>query len=166
MLGILQAAKQQNTDIPEKQVTPEIMKAFNEYTDYLAQRGLSGNPQMNHIQFSNSVFDEYKKANPSTPLTQDWIKPIQQEIHKYRNFSIEEIKSGKSKVVGEIKPDYSNYMQWANTGSGVLDDGIVGQYTSMFKFPSRYMQQVDNNIKRIGFAAGTDSKTSIASTQK
>jgi hypothetical protein len=112
-----------------------VMGEWNKYVDWLKEKGYSGNPNMNHADFSKNAFNEYKKEHPETALTTDHFLPIQQEIHNYRDSFINQLKNGTAKVDEPVKPDYSNIMAWAGTPLGAKDDGLVGQYTSQFKFP-------------------------------
>ncbi len=141
-------------------VDSNVMQHYNSFVDWMKGKGYSGNPQMNHIDYSTAVFNQYKKEHPETVLTPAHIQPIQEAIHNYRDFLIGKFKSKDPAYIppDNMKPDYSDFMSFAGTGTGVNNDGIVGQYTSQFKFPSSYLTVIDANnkaaeAKRTGFAA-------------
>jgi hypothetical protein len=113
-----------------------IMNAWNHFINFLQKEGLSGSSKMNNVDFSKSIFDKYKKLNPSSVLTYDHTFSIQKAIRNYKEESIDKMKSGEIKKSDDIKDDYSNFMPWVD---GTDDDGIIGQYTSLFKFPLKYM---------------------------
>lgn len=136
-------------------VNDKVMTAFNDYVDWMKDKGYSGKEDMNHTAYSNKVFQEYKKDHPESILTPDYIVPIQREIHKYRDNLISGIKAGTVKLDFKPKDDYSDVMSWAGTELGKKNDGIVGQYTSSFKFPSEYMN-AKTEANRIGFAKDSD----------
>ena len=83
------------------------------------------------------------KANPSTTLNREAILPIQQDLLNYRNYQLNNIKSGKAMFAEGV-----NEQNFMNHLSKI--DGYPGQFTTSAKFPFEYMRYVDKN-------AGTDS---------
>lgn len=133
-------------------VDTKIMQGFNDYTDWLAKKGYAGKPEMNHVDYSNKAFQEYKKENPNTPLTERHFVPIQQEIHNYRDNLIQQYKDKKVQLDFKPKDDFSDLMSWAGTPLGSKNDGIIGQYSSQFRFPAAYLNE-KTPVNRLGFVA-------------
>lgn len=133
--------KKEESQPAEIKVDNTLRTEWNKYVSWLKEKGYAGDPQMDKGDYSEKAFNEYKKEHPDSVLTPEHIKPIQEDIHKYRDYFIEQVKAGKVKVEGEVKPDYSNLMAWAGTPQGALNDGRVGQYTSKFMFPKIYMEE-------------------------
>jgi len=119
-----------------------LMNNWNKLVDFLEKEGVSGSEKMNNIEFSKNMFNKYKKENPNSPLTYEHTYSIQKEIRNYRNESIEKMKKGEIQKAEDIKDDYSNFMPWVD---GTDDDGIIGKYTSKFKFPLKYINLMDIN---------------------
>jgi hypothetical protein len=134
----------------DKPINTQTMTEWNSYVDWLKQRGLSGHQNMNHIDFSKSTLDQFRKENPNTTLTYDSVLPIQQAIRSYRDYAINQIKTGKGVAPPDTKPDFSNFMSWV---TGTPNDGINGVYTSQFKFPHEYLVDLDKGTKTdLGYA--------------
>lgn len=123
-----------------------IMNEWNKFIFFLEKEGVSGSEKMNNIEFSKNMFNKYKKENPNSPLTYEHTYSIQKEIRNYRNESIERMKKGEIQKAEDIKDDYSNFMPWVE---GTDDDGIIGEYTSKFKFPLRYIDGSNKTLHLI-----------------
>jgi len=101
-----------------------------------------------------AITDE-SKINPNTPITREIIPTIQKEFSKYRDWSLEEVKAGRSALSEGVTPE--NYMRALS-----IVDGIPGQRTTSFKFPLSYMQTFNNgklvSNENKGFATVKPSK--------
>lgn len=139
-----------------KPVSTALMNAWNRYQSFLKQQGLAGNPKMNNIAFSKNAMAQYLKSNPDAGISYDDVLPIQQAIHGYRDYVINLFKTDpKHHLAPEgTLSDYSNFMP-AALGTG--DDGIAGEFTSRFVFPSEYLKTFDQNnntttVQNLGYA--------------
>lgn len=131
----LVAAKGNKT--PDPPIDNNIRLAWNKYTDWLASRGLKGHPSLDKDDLGGKMIDQYRKENPTTPITRELIPTIQKEFSKYRDWSLNEVKEGRAGLSPGVTAD--NYMKWLS-----IVDGIPGQRTTSFKFPSSYLQTFDN----------------------
>lgn len=135
------------------QVTHQLRKDWNDYTQWLAARGMKGNPALDKNDLGGQMIDKYRKENPNTLVSRDKIKDIQAEFQKYRDWSLGEIKAGRSQFAPQVNE--SNYMKSLST-----IDGIAGQRTTSFSFPKSYITTFDN-----GKNMGTEEK-GFATTNK
>lgn len=125
-------------------VDKKLMTEWNDFVQYAKYKGYAGTENMNHLDFSKKVMAEYKKDNPDAKINYNHVLPVQQAIHNYRDYTINQFKTDPKHHPAPtgVLPDFSNYMQWAGTKKGKLNDGIVGQNTSLFSFPSFYMNEI------------------------
>jgi len=121
----------------QPQMTNDIRKAWNDYTHWLGQKGLQGKPELDKNNYGFKVLEDYRKENPDTPLTKDLIPVIQQEFSNYRDYSLDKIKKGKGAFGPGVNEE--NYMRALS-----VVDGIPGQRTTSFSFPSEYIALFDN----------------------
>ena len=149
----------QNLDAYKKDLTvdKDLMTEYNQFTGWLKEKGYAGKPEMNHLDYSKKVMDEYKAENPNARLNYNHILPIQQKIHDYRDYFIDQIKGGKAKIDFTPNEDYSNVMAWAAGGLGSKDDGRLGQQTSQFTFPSAYLNEKTPE-NRLGFVPSPEDQ--------
>lgn len=134
-------------------VKPNLMDDWNNYVQWMKDKGFSGNPRMDKPEFSNDVLAKYRAENPNTSITSETIPLVQAEITNYRNQSIEMARAGKIKMSEDPGKDYEKFMPWVPK-TGV--DAINGQYTSQFRFPSWYIQDPEKVKRRQGYAITTD----------
>jgi len=138
--------------MPEKenpQITNKLRKDWNDYTDWLALRGMKGNPKLDKGGEWAKWIDKYKQENPNTLVSHETITPIQNEFQKYRQYALDEIKAGRGKFADGTNEN--NFMKALS-----IVDGIAGQRTTSFKFPSQYLDTFENgkliNTENKGFA--------------
>ena len=63
----------------------EDMKAWNDFVEWMKTKGYSGNPQMNHRKFSETVLAEYTADNPDFWVKDsNDVKIVQRVIKAYR----------------------------------------------------------------------------------
>lgn len=63
----------------------EDMKAWNAFVEWMKTKGYSGNPQMNHKKFSETVLGEYRADNPDFWVKDsNDVKIVQRVIKAYR----------------------------------------------------------------------------------
>jgi len=122
-------------------VDDKIRGEWNKFQDFLTQRKLAGAVSLDNrdTQLGRKILDEYRKVNPSTPLTYDHIAPIQNSLNNYRMNAWKLVQAGKAtsdaKTLDEFMPNLSQV------------DGWLGSKTSQVKFPLSIM-----NGKVVGFA--------------
>ncbi len=142
-----------NIDNDDESKEPPIddkdKEEWNKYIDWLQAKGLRGHPSLDKDGLGNKMILKYKEENPNTTLSVEKVKPIQKEFLKYRDWSLGQIKAGKAAFGEGVNED--NYMK---NLSNV--DGLAGQYTTSFQFPSSYLKYLENNklqrIENQGFA--------------
>ena len=138
----LLAAKKNITKSNEPQVDNTIRAEWNKYLDWLEAKGMRGKPDLDKNDLGGKMIDAYRKENPNTPITREMVIPIQKDFGKYRDWSLEEVKAGRSALAEGVTPE--NYMRALS-----IVDGIPGQRTTSFKFPNSYLQTLDTNKKLI-----------------
>jgi hypothetical protein len=135
-----------------------VMNDWNTFIDFLDTKGLKGSAKLNTDKnFNQSLFNEYRKANPKSQLTYDMVPDVQKEFVNYRNYSIDQLRNGKLKVQGKdgkiLTPDQfepqlgKNFENFWPELSKV--DGWVGEKTSKWKFPTLYMQTIDGTTGQV-----------------
>lgn len=136
MKGILNGKT--NGIVPgESTVDNRIRQAWNDYTNWLAAKGLKGHPSLDKNDLGGKMIDQYRKENPTTPITREIIPTIQKEFGNYRQFVLNQIKAGKSGFAPGTNEE--NFMK-----SLSIVDGIPGQRTTSFSFPNSYMTTFNN----------------------
>lgn len=130
-------------------VDNKIREEWNKYLDWLEFKGMRGKPDLDKNDLGGKMIDTYRKQNPNTPITREIIPAIQKDFSKYRDWSLEEIKAGRSALAPGTTPE--NYLRALS-----IVDGIPGQRTTTFKFPSKYMETYNNGKlvanEKTGFA--------------
>lgn len=131
---------------PDKpvQIDNKTREEWNKYVDFLEKKGLKGHPSLDHDDLSNRMLDEFKKENPNTILDRNMIIPIQQDFSKYRDYALDEVKNKRAAFGEGVNEE--NFLRALSTV-----DGIAGQRTTSFKFPSGYMADRNKNETRSGF---------------
>ncbi len=150
--GVLEATlanKEEGEEPTEPPIEDNDRISWNQYVDFLESKGLKGHPSLDKDGLGNRMIEEYKKVNPNTTLSVDKIIPIQKEFQKYRDWSLGQIKEGKAAFGEGVNED--NYMK-----SLSQVDGLAGQRTTSFKFPTSYLKYLENNklqkVENQGFA--------------
>lgn len=147
----LRVAKKEGDDTPEskKPVTASHLKKWNKLIQFSKDRGYAGNPELDHNPvLRKKIFDEFNRAYPEDAITEDFVKPIQNEIQTY-----------KQKALGDIRANPTSYSgNPEHFMSGISQvDGIFGQKTSQWQFPLNYVLDKETGEKNsIGLA---DKKT-------
>lgn len=126
-------------------VDNKVRQAWNDYVNFLQTKGLKGHPSLDHNDLGFKMIDEYRKLHPDTPLTKDMVIPIQQDFSNYRNWALDQIKQGKGQLQQGVTPD-----KFLSALSVV--DGIPGQRTTSYSFPSGYMKDMNTGqVQNKGF---------------
>lgn len=153
--NFLLAAKKNMPPNGEPQVDNHIREEWNKFLDFLDKKGMRGKPELDKNDLGGKMIDEYRKINPNTPIKRELIPAIQKEFGRYRDWSLGEVKAGRSALSEGVTPE--NYMR-----SLSIVDGIPGQRTTSFKFPLSYMQTFNNgklvSNENKGFATVNPSK--------
>jgi hypothetical protein len=118
-------------------VDNKIRQAWNDYVQFLQQKGLKGHPSLDHNGLGFKMIDEYRKEHPDTPLTKDMIVPIQQDFANYRNYALKQIQDGKAAFAPGTNKD--NFLRALS-----VVDGIPGQRTTSFSYPQSFLDYNDN----------------------
>lgn len=126
----LDAMKKDNGDPP---INNNIRKAWNDYTLWLQQKGLRGNPILDKNFYGKQVLSQYMKENPTTPLRHEHIKPIQQDFLKYKDWVVQQVKAGKDTF--EQGVNENNFMDNLSK-----EDGYAGSLTTKHRFPEAYLK--------------------------
>jgi len=117
-------------------VTDKNRKDWNNYYAYLKKNNLSGNADLDKGEGANNegikTLQKYIKDNPKTSLTVDLIPAIQQDFSNYRQFALQDIKSGHSAFASGVNED--NFMKELS-----IVDGQPGSKTTKHIFPERYI---------------------------
>lgn len=132
-----------------EQVNDQLRKDWNKYVDWLESINMKGNPALDKNDLGGAMVDRYKKEHPETSVSRETIDDIQQEFVKYRQWSLAEIKAGRASFAPGTNED--NFMRALS-----IVDGIPGQRTTSFKFPSTYLVTFENkglNTNKIGTEA-------------
>lgn len=121
-----------------KPLTNQNRQDWNDYITWLRSKGLAGNPMLDKGGYGIQVLQQYIKQNPKTSLTLDLIQPIQEDFSNYRNYALQQIKSGKG--VFQEGTNEANFMQ-----SLSQLDNYAGSKTTSHIFPREYLTYIENN---------------------
>ena len=150
-------------DDPKKnaEVSTKLRGDWNSYVQYLKSKGMQGHPSLDKNDLGGQMIDQYQKENPSTSVSRATIAPIQQELSKYRDYSINELRN-KRAVLSDAQNPTGRFVTPNENLDGYMKDlskvdGIAGQRTTSYQFPDQYMKTLDakNNLlknERVGFA--------------
>lgn len=137
-------------------VTNEIRSDWNKYIEWLRSKKLAGDQSLDHKGKGVQLLQDYMKEHPETTISLEKIDDIQEEFKRYREWSLNEIKAGRSAFSEGVSE--KNYMTHLSDA-----DGIPGQYTTRHSFPESYMLTFENGTliktEHRGFA-GTNKKDS------
>ncbi len=110
---------------------------WNNYITWLKGQGLAGNPALDKGGYGIQVLQHYIKNNPNTSLTVDMVQPIQSDFSNYRNYALDQIKSGKGAFAQGVNE--SNFMQELSQL-----DNYAGSKTTKHFFPREYLTYMEN----------------------
>jgi len=119
-----------------QQLTPQQRKEWNAYVDYLEKKGYKGSPLLDKKDtgLATSLFNQFKKENPSVTLSLDHVKAVQSEMENLataaRNFEAR-----------RNNPNAKNIM----AGTSPVD-GWPGSKTTSFKFPTMEKEETSNGV--------------------
>lgn len=132
-------------------ISNKLRSDWNAYTEYLSKKGLKGHPSLDKNDLGGKMIDQYRKENPTTLVSRENIKPIQQEFSKYRDWVINEARNKKAII--DVPED--QFMRGLSTV-----DGIPGQRTTSFSFPNSYLTTILNgkNLGRANEGFATTNK--------
>ena len=130
----------------EPKVTNKTRSDWNDYINFLDKKGLKGSPTLDHNDLGGKMIDQYRKENPGTSISRDMVIPIQKDFSNYRDWSIKQIQAGKGGFAPGTNKD--NFLK-----SLSVVDGLAGQRTTSFAYPSSYLHDMDTGeTTREGFA--------------
>ena len=101
------------------------MDQWNDFVSWMKEKGYSGKAEMDHVDFSGKVLNDYRKAHPDFWIKNaNDIKTVQKLIKDYRTITIAQWMNNKAIInIGNVKADPSNpqdidsvmtsYMRWA-----------------------------------------------------
>lgn len=145
----LRIVSKKTTEDPPVQVDNNLRREWNNYTTYLASKGLKGHPSLDTGGRWEQALEMYRKDFPKTILNKALIPAIQKDFSNYRNFVLDKYKQGKA--VFEKGTDENNFMKDLS-----IVDGIAGSKTTSHNFPDEYLQTFENgnliNKQKLGFA--------------
>lgn len=122
-------------DNPPASLTPQQMKEWNSYVDYVDKRGYKGSKDLDRKEtgLARKLFDDYLKDNPGVTIKYDDVKTVQTEMQKLRD-SVRAFASRR------------NDPKAATLMGGISEpDGWPGSRTTQFKFPEMQLTQLHNN---------------------
>lgn len=126
-------------------VSNKTRQDWNDYVNWLDKKGLKGHPSLDHNDNGFKMIDQYRKENPSTSISRESVIPIQKEFSNYRNYAIQQIEKGGGQFAPGVNKD--NFLRALST-----IDGIPGQRTTSYQFPSGYMTDMNTKeTKNKGF---------------
>ena len=150
-------------DDPKKSaaVSNKLRNDWNSYVQYLKSKGMQGHPSLDKNDLGGQMIDQYQKENPTTSVNRAAVVPIQQELSKYRDYSINELRNQRAVLSDAQNPNGRFVSPTENLDGYMKDlsqvDGIAGQKTTRYQFPAQYMKTLDTQNKllkneRVGFA--------------
>ena len=138
-------------DDPKKnaEVSTKLRGDWNNYTTWLKGKGMQGHPSLDKNDLGGQMIDQYQKENPTTSVNRAAIIPIQQELIKYRNYAINELRNKRWQLVDSENPNGRFVTPTENLDTYMkdlsIDDGYAGSKTTNYKFPEMYMKTFLNN---------------------
>jgi hypothetical protein len=121
----------------DKPVDNSVRIGWNNYLEWLDKKGLKGHPELDKGDMGGKMIDMYKKEHPESPISREIIPTIQKEFQRYKDWSLGQVKAGKASLAEGVTPE--NYMKDLS-----VIDGIPGQRTTSFSFPSGYLTTFSN----------------------
>lgn len=107
-----------------EKLTPQKMQEWNKLLDFIKSKGHEGSTKLDKDKtLGQSLFNEFKKANPNTTITYDIVPTVQREMERLKE-------SAQSFAERHKDPNAKKVM------SGISKvDGFLGSRTSQFRFP-------------------------------
>jgi hypothetical protein len=127
---------------PKELVNDKLRKDWNDYILFLEKKGYKGHPALDKNDLGGKMIDLYRQENPTTSISRDKIKDVQTEFSKYRDYQLNEIKNKRAAFGAGANEN--NFLKNLS-----VIDGIAGQRTTSFSFPSSYLTSFDNG-KNLG----------------
>ncbi len=118
-------------------VDNNLRRHWNDYTLWLASKGLKGNPKLDKAGVADATIEEYRKVNPKTLISKAAIPIIQKEFQNYRQSIIDKVKKGKAQF--GLGTNEENFMKELS-----IVDSIAGSKTSSHHFPDEYLRTFEN----------------------
>lgn len=139
-----------DTEKEPNKITNAVRQEWNNFVDFLDQRGLKGNPELDKGDLSQRLLSQYIRENPMTPLRPEMVKDIQGDFANYRGYALNKIRQNK----GVLAPGVTEENFMADLSKL---DNWPGSFTTKHKFPMEYLQHLDTqgNVERtqnLGFA--------------
>jgi hypothetical protein len=127
------------TTQPTTAVVPvQLMRDWNNYTDYLDKKGMKGHPDLDKTAFGDAkplgtiMLEQYIRENPKTTITPQSVPLIQKAFQDYRDYVLKQVDSGNARLSdGVTKNTFMPHLS--------SDDGIAGHKTTQTKFPEAYL---------------------------
>ena len=121
-------------------ITNQHRADWNGYVKWLETQKMRGNPELDKGDMGKQMLAKYIKQNPKTSLTLDIVQPIQADFSNYRNYALEQVKSGKAVLEKGVTPE---------TFMAELSklDAYPGSLTTRHSFPYNYMNFLDQKGK-------------------
>src|SRR5438045_4203518 len=87
MISDLSSALLPPEDEPIKELSPAQRMEWNRYVDFVSKKGYKGSPELDKKDtgLAKSLFDEFTKLNPTTPLKYEDVKSVQMEMSQLKN---------------------------------------------------------------------------------
>ena len=150
-------------DDPKKSaaVSFKLRQDYNNYTNWLKTKGMQGNPALDRNDLGGQMIDQYQKENPTTSVNRAAVVPIQQELSKYRDYAINELRNKRAMLTDAQNPKGRFVTPNENLDFFMKDlskvDGVAGQLTTAHQFPAEYLKTFspDNKLisnQNLGFA--------------
>ncbi len=134
---------------PKEIVNDKLRRDWNEYILFLEKKGYKGHPALDKNDLGGKMIDLYRQQNPTTSLSREKIKDVQTEFSKYRDYQLNEIKNKRAAFGAGANEN--NFLKNLS-----VIDGIAGQRTTSFSFPSAYLTSFDNGknmgTQNLGYA--------------
>lgn len=128
----------------DPQVTNKLRKDWNDYTSWLAARGLKGNPSLDKGGLGYKYFDDYIKQNPTTSLSRDTMPIVRKELLNYRQWVLDEDKKPANVRRGELDKKNGvteeNFMRVLVNNEKTQDPNLPGTFLTQVKFPDEYVK--------------------------
>lgn len=118
---------------------------WNGFVRYVQQKGYRGSPELDRrdLSLSKKLFAEYNSLNKGAYDYDRFVPMVQQHIADYRQKAIENIKAGKSGIVGytgdPTKFDFDNKFMMGLSAV----DGWAGSKTTAWRFPNEKVPVTD-----------------------
>jgi hypothetical protein len=117
-------------------LTPQQRREWNDYVSFLEKKGYKGSPLLDKRDtgLATSLFNQFKKENPSVSLSIDHIKSVQSEMENLAN-------AARNFEARRGNPNAPQIM----AGTSKVD-GWPGSKTTSFKFPDMEKKEYTNSV--------------------